>query len=324
MTSGDVTALLPLIALAGTAVLLIAVIALGRNAWVTIVLTVAGAIAALCMLAINHSVLPHAIGNLLVMDGFAWYYTGLLVLSALIVALFAYNYFATVPGTHDEFYVLLMLATLGAATLTASTHFASFFLGLEILSASLYGLVAYRRDRHVGIEAGIKYLILAGISSAILLFGMALVYADAGTMSLPAFATSLEGHLRHSIMALTGISMILVGIGFKLALPPFHLWTPDVYQGAPAPATAFIATVSKASVFALLLRYALTLEPTASPFFLALTLLAILAMFVGNLSALLQANLNGCSHTPPSHRWAICWSHCWRAVWRASAPQRSM
>ena len=136
----------------------------------------------------------------------------------------------------------------------AATHFVSFFLGLELLSVSLYALIAYSRTREESIEAGIKYLVLAATSAAFLLFGMALVYAELGTLAF-AGLTATPISTPDPLLVLTGIGLIVVGFGFKLALVPFHLWTPDVYQGAPAPITAFVATVSKGAMFALLVRY---------------------------------------------------------------------
>jgi NADH-quinone oxidoreductase subunit N len=185
----------------------------------------------------------------------------------------------------------LLLATLGSMTLVASSHFVSFFLGLEILSVSLYAMIAYTRARPISVEAGIKYLILAAASAAFLLFGIALVYAETGTMEFARIATALRANSA-DVIALAGLAMIVVGVGFKLALVPFHLWTPDVYEGAPAPVTAFVATVSKGAMFALLLRYSNLLGiQTYYSLFIAFSVIAIASMLVGNLLALLQNNV---------------------------------
>jgi NADH-quinone oxidoreductase subunit N len=181
---------------------------------------------------------------------------------------------------------------VGGATLVMSAHFASFFLGLEILSVSLYVLIAYPRSSKGGVEAGIKYLILAAASATFLLFGMALIYAEIGTMEFGRMASAPAGADIRRELLLTGQAMIFVGVGFKLAVVPFHVWAPDVYEGAPAPATAFIATVSKGGVFALLVRYFANLgEEVVQPFFPALAAIAIASMFVGNLLALAQTNV---------------------------------
>jgi NADH-quinone oxidoreductase subunit N len=175
--------------------------------------------------------------------------------------------------------------------LVASSHFVSFFLGLEILSVALYALSAYLHTRRRPLEAGIKYLILAGSSSAFLLFGMALIYAQTGTMELFRLAALLGG-AQNNPLVLAGLTFIVTGIGFKLGVVPFHLWTPDVYEGAPAPVTAFIATVSKGAIFALLLRYFYTAGAQHfRPVFALFSIIAIASMLVGNLLALLQNNV---------------------------------
>src|SRR5208282_6100603 len=195
------------------------------------------------------------------------------------------------PGRHDEYYVLLLIATMGSAVLAASSHFVSFFLGLELLSVSLYALIAYQRYDERGNEAGLKYLVLAAVSSSFLLFGMALVYSQMGTMQF-ALIAERAAPSASSLVLLTGLSLLIVVIIFKLALVPFHMWTPDVYEGAPAPVGAFIATVSKGAVFALLLRYFTRLSIHDFPsIFIVFTTIAIASMFTGNLLALRQNNV---------------------------------
>src|SRR5262249_14605496 len=150
------------------------------------------------------------------------------------VALLAYGYLGKIEGQPEEFYLVLLLALAGGAALVMSDHFASFFLGLETLSVSLYVLIAYARERSRGVEAGIKYLILAAASATFLLFGMALIYAELGTMEFSRIGAGMAGGAVRKGLMLTGQAMIFVGIGFKLAVAPFHIWAPDVYEGAPA------------------------------------------------------------------------------------------
>lgn len=217
--------------------------------------------------------------SLLRLDDFAKFFVGLSILASIAVATWARE--------GHEFHILLFLATMGAATLAMSVHFASFFLGLEVLTVSLYGMVGYSKDNERSTEAAVKYLILAGVSSAFLLFGIALLYGTTGTLAFspwPASGSALIFGL--------GSALLLVGIGFKLAVVPFHMWIPDVYQGAPTPAAAFIASASKASVLAVLIRFAtLTGLETAPAARLALTAIAIASMFVGNGLALFQNSL---------------------------------
>jgi NADH-quinone oxidoreductase subunit N len=168
------------------------------------------------------------------------------------------------------------------------------FLGIEILSVSLYALIAYLRLQTLPLEAGMKYLVLAATSSAFLLFGMALLYSEIGSMELSSLARLYVGLPGPALGAagLAGTILMLTGIGFKLAVAPFHLWTPDVYQGAPLPVTAFIATVSKGSVFALLLRWFHGAGSIAgTPVSWAFVTMAIVSMLIGNLLALQQENV---------------------------------
>jgi NADH-quinone oxidoreductase subunit N len=176
--------------------------------------------------------------------------------------------------------------------LPASIHFASFFLGLETLSVSLLGLIAYTSPRKGAAEAATKYLILGGASSAFLLFGMALIYADLGTMSFSRIGALAHAGEPHDLYRLVGVAMIVTGVAFKLSLVPFHMWTPDIYEGAPAPITGFVAVVSKIAVFAVILRYFILAGGRDDVSLRAgLAAIAILSMLAGNLLALLQNNV---------------------------------
>ena len=238
------------------------------------------------------SILPVSILPLFQIDGFALLFTGLIIFCVAIIGLFSYIYFEEREENPKEYYILLFLATLGAAILTISRHFISLFIGLELLSVSLYALIAYLRTRNNAVEAGMKYLVLAAISSAFLLFGMALIYMDTGSMEFAAIAQKISGDPAASTLVIMGAGIMIVAIGFKLALVPFHLWAADVYQGAPTPVTLFIATVSKIGVFAVLARFALAIDlqhyPQAGTIF---SVLAIASMIVGNVLALRQQNI---------------------------------
>ena len=292
MTADDLIALSPLIIVAAFAVALMLVIAFYRNRQAALVCSLAGIVLAFAALPVAATRAPRQITPLLILDQYAIFYLGLLLAASFAVALLADGYLGNLEGEPEEFYLMLLLATLGGATLVMSAHFASFFLGLEILSVSLYVLIAYRRTSALSVEAGIKYLILAAASAAFLLFGMALVYAEVGTMEFAQLTAGIVGSSVRQELLLTGQAMIFVGIGFKLAIVPFHIWAPDVYEGAPAPVTAFLATVSKGAVFALLVRYFANLgDAVFQSFFPALVVIAIASMFVGNLLALAQRSV---------------------------------
>lgn len=286
------TELGPLLSIGLAAVAVMVAIAIHRSHKLSLGITLAGLGIAIWRLwpAAAASMPDPQITSLLRMDGFALFFIGLAAAAAFVVALLAYNYLEQQDTAPEEFYVLLLVATLGTGVLAASDHFATFFLGLELLSVSLYGLSAYPHRRPLPLEAGIKYLILASSSAAFLLFGMALIYFAAGSMNFQDLAGLLPSAPTSFI--LPGAVLIFVGIGYKLSLVPFHLWAPDVYQGVPAPVTAFIATASKAGIFAVLLRlyYALGSPHDARATWL-IAAVAIASMVVGNLLALRQGNL---------------------------------
>ena len=286
MSHEQVVALGPYAVLAWTPIMVMLGIAIKRDHRATVIRALAGLVATLVFAAVvsaKHGAVQ--VTSLLMVDSFALWYLGLTVLATIVVILLSFGYLEQQSVRRDEFYILLLTAALGSGVLAASTHFASFFLGLELLSVSLYGLISYQYERALNLEAGVKYLVLAGTSSAFLLFGMALVYSQTGELGLRAMAS--DGGLVVDL----GWLLMLVAIGFKLALVPFHMWTPDIYQGAPAPVSAFVATVSKGAVFALLLRYMLASGPTLAPLYAVFALVAAASMLAGNLLALSQTNV---------------------------------
>jgi NADH-quinone oxidoreductase subunit N len=298
MTSADLVAMLPLIFVGGAAVVVMLAVAVRRCHCASAALAVAGLVAGLIALPVACREAPREVTALLVIDSYALFYMGLVFAAAIAVAFLSYGYLAAHDCRREEFYILLLVATFGSAVLVAANHFASFVLGLEILSVSLYGLVAYVPARTKSVEAGLKYLVLAGASSAFLLLGLALVYAVSGTMEFSRLGGVLAGGGTASEVAsapalvLAGLVLMLVGIGFKLGVVPFHLWTPDVYEGAPAPVTAFVATVSKGAMFALVLRlFSQGGVRLSEEIVLVLAIIAIASMAAGNLLALLQNNV---------------------------------
>jgi NADH-quinone oxidoreductase subunit N len=292
MNVADLITLSPFIILTTTAVMVMLTISFYRSHTLTVMLTLSGIALSAASLAFLSGEPPRLVTPLLMIDHHALFYSGLILAAGFAVAGLSYSYLEIHQGHKEEFYLLLIIATLGCTVLAAADHFASFFLGIELLSVSLYALAAYLRHSDRGIEAGIKYLILAAVSSAFILFGMALVYAETGSMTFIRIAAFAADAGAHGLLFLSGLVMILVGLGFKLAVVPFHLWTPDVYEGAPAPVTAFIATASKGAVFALVLRYFTLIDIHAHPSLFAIfTLVAVASMFTGNLLALLQANV---------------------------------
>jgi NADH-quinone oxidoreductase subunit N len=290
VSANELIALLPLLIVAGTSIVVMLAVAVHRNHRLSATLTFIGLAAAFASLWVAAA--PLQVTPLLMLDRYALFYIGLIVAASMAFVLLSYGYFERCEGDHDELYILLLVATLGSTVLVASSHFVSLFLGLELLSVALYGMIAYRHTRPLPLEAGIKYLVLAAASAAFLLFGMALVYGALGTMQFEEIVVRLTRPGFDRWLVLPGLALIVTGFGFKLAVVPFHLWTPDVYQGAPAPVTAYIATVSKGAMFALLLRFFYRSGAhDLAPVFIVFSIIAIASMIVGNLLALLQNNV---------------------------------
>lgn len=293
MTLADLIPLLPLILATATVVITMLAVALRRNyaisATITIVGLVLAAVVAILLLPdTNQQVTP-----LMVIDQYSLLFTALCCLLAAAIAILSFPYFIELNDHREEYYLLLGLATIGAIVMVSSTHFVSLVLGLETLSMALYGMVAYplhtREVAKYPLEAAIKYLVLSAAASAIMLFGVALLYAQTGSLSFVSLGGSEVFSSGFTVLAAL---FLVVGIAFKLSLAPFHVWTPDVYEGAPLPATSYLATLGKIAVFVVLLRWLVSsgaLEYGA--IVSVLSLLAAASILGGNLLALLQNNL---------------------------------
>lgn len=233
---------------------------------------------------------PRNIGGMVIIDEMGRLFTVLFTLGTAAVVILSYGYRPTANEIREEYWSLLLFATLGMALLATSGHLITAFLGLETLAVPLYALIAWRPERAGAIEGGVKYAILAGLAASFFLYGMALAYADSGTLNLAALGEAHSQNL--GTWFAMAITFLLVAVGFKLALVPFHMWVPDIYQAAPVPVTALFATVVKAAVLASLVRL-LTLQlplvwETMQPLLWGL---AVVTMLVGNTLALLQQNL---------------------------------
>jgi len=190
-----------------------------------------------------------------------------------------------------EYTALVLFAAAGMALLSAATSLVGFFLGLEAYTLVLYILIAFHKKDALGAEAGLKYLILGAVGTAFLAFGIALIYTASGTFHLPEAMAGIAAGTQMRPIGLLGWGMLLVVIGFKVSLVPFHLWTPDVYQGAPAPVAGLLSTGSKGAVFAALVTLLAGLSAGRAELEPFLWLLSVLSMLVGTLCALRQENL---------------------------------
>ncbi|MBM7343907.1 NADH-quinone oxidoreductase subunit NuoN [Pantoea coffeiphila] len=292
ITPQQLIALLPLLIVGLTVVVVMLSIAWRRNHFVNATLAVIGLNLALLSLYFVGQAGPMDVTPLLRVDGYAILYTGLVILASLATCTFAYPWLATYPDNREEFYLLVLIAALGGIVLASANHLASLFIGIELISLPLFGLVGYAFQQKRSLEAAIKYTILSAAASSFLLFGMALVYADSGNLGFVALGKSLTDGLIHQPLLLAGLGLMIVGFGFKLSLVPFHLWTPDVYQGAPAPVTTFLATASKIAIFAVLMRLFMYAPMTDSEGVrTVLGIIAVASMLFGNLMAISQSNI---------------------------------
>lgn len=285
-------ALLPILITGATTVVVMLAIAFARNHWWNATLTVVGLNLALGSVFLVAKVIPQTVTPLLVVDGYSCFYMVLILVITLACATLAHAYMEDFAGNREEIYLLLTLAASGALVLACSRHMASLFIGLELLSVPIYGMVAYTFRNHRSLEGGIKYMVLSAAASTFLLFGMALLYAHSGTLSFQGLSTQFTMSGLHSPLLVAGALLILIGLGFKLSFAPFHMWTPDVYEGAPAPVGAFLATASKTAVLAVLVRFLLEASAESElPLREAMAVIAFLSILVGNFLALTQTNI---------------------------------
>jgi NADH-quinone oxidoreductase subunit N len=216
-------------------------------------------------------------------------------LAVIFGALMMSAYLVRMNADGPELYALLLTSAIGALVMVAANELIVLFLGLEILSLSLYLLAASNRDREQSQESGLKYFILGGFSSAFFLYGVALIFGSTGSTKISGIGEVLSGNIaiaNTDAMLLVGIGMLLVGLGFKVSAAPFHVWTPDVYEGAPTPVTAFMASVGKVAAFAALIRILLVgLEQRVDDWRPVVWALAILTVFTGSILAVVQTNV---------------------------------
>lgn len=284
-------AISPLIITGTLAVLLMLVIAFFRHHNWNATLTVAGLnlvlLTILVLWILIGSSQPIPVTDLLLVDAYACFFMALMTVATLACCTLAHTYLKYFDDFREEFYLLLVLSLLGAMVLVCSRHFAAVFIGLELLTIPLYGLAAYNRKNARSLEAGIKYLVVSAGGSAMMLFGIALLYADTGSLSLVGNNSGSP-----SFIILSGVTLVLVALSIKLSLVPFHLWTPDVYEGTPSPAAAYLATVAKIAVAAVLLRWIAMSSTFADTTLQSMLMLAAgLSMIIGNLLAMQQNNL---------------------------------
>lgn len=228
------------------------------------------------------------------LDGLAVTLSLLVVVAAAVAVLLAIGDPSETQAGRSDWLALLLGSVLGMIILAQATSMLTFFVGLELLSIPLYVLCGTNLRRSQSLESGLKYLIVGSVGSATLLYGLAMIYGASGATEFQAIADGLragDGMLNDSL-TLVGVGLVAVGLAFKVSIAPFHQWTPDVYQGAPTPVTAFMAVATKAAAFAVFIRFFLVaLGPLADQWDVMLAALAALSIVVGNVGALAQTSL---------------------------------
>lgn len=233
-------------------------------------------------------------GGAVIQDNFAIFFKIILILSAGLAILISDRYMSQEGCNQGELYPLILFATVGMMFMASGTDMMVIFLGLELLSICLYVLAGFNRDSIKSNEAGLKYFLLGAFSTGFLLYGMALTYGATGSTKLAAIATyAMQSQaVSSNPLFVVGMLLIAVGFSFKVAAAPFHMWTPDVYQGAPTPVTAFMSAGPKAAAFAAFLRVMVFAFPMLKTDWTNLLwILAVLTMTVGNVIALSQDNV---------------------------------
>ena len=298
MTLNDLNTLLPLIFLTAWACLLLLVdlfIPKGRKGW-TALLGAAGLATALGLTLSRAGQETVAFSGMVVMDGFSTFLNVLFLASGLLGIALAYDYLKRMGIERGEFYALLLFSITGMMLMAQAADLIVIFLALELLSIPLYVLSAFARPRLDSEEAGLKYFLLGAFATGFVVFGITLVFGATGATQLEGIVSAVAGSGSGPVVSLPlltiGAALILVGFGFKVAAVPFHMWTPDVYQGAPTPVTSFMAVGAKAAGFAALLRIFVTALPSLDGKLVpVLWGLAALTMLVGNLLAISQTNI---------------------------------
>jgi NADH-quinone oxidoreductase subunit N len=225
-------------------------------------------------------------------DKFALFFEILFAVLGILTVAVSHSYLQRRRMLEGEFHILILAAVIGMMVLASATSLVTIFLGLELLSIALYIVCGFARGETRSQEAAAKYLLIGGFASAFVLYGMALIYGAAGTTLIPDIATTLQASSSSNPLILLGIALMGVGFAFKVSAAPFHMWTPDVYQGAPIPVTAFMSVGTKAAAFAMIIRvFASGLPHLAPEWQVVLAFVAATSMIVGNLMAIVQSSL---------------------------------
>lgn len=234
----------------------------------------------------------HTFGGMFIDDAMADLLKLMTYLAGIAAVIYSRQYLADRALMRGEYFALLLFAVLGMMVMISASHFLTLYLGLELLSLSLYAMVALQRDNAQAVEAAMKYFVLGALASGLLLYGMSMLYGLTGTLELARMAEVLGAGVQNEVVLAFGLVFLVAGIGFKLGVAPFHMWVPDIYHGAPTAVTLFIGTAPKLAAFAFAMRLlADGLQPTHGDWQQMLAVMAVLSLAIGNLAAIMQTNI---------------------------------
>ncbi len=292
--NADLLTILPTILVVAWACVLLMVIVFTRKPQPALVpgLTALGLLVAGVIEALSFGQQATAFGGMLSVDGFSHFINLLLIGGGLLTIVVSYDYLQRMKLARGEYYALMLFSISGMMFIGAAADLMVVFLALEMLSIPLYVLAAFARPEARSEEAGLKYFLLGAFASGFLLYGVALVYGATATTSLAGVFAAAQAGVEYPIYLLLGAGLMLVGLGFKVAAVPFHMWTPDVYQGSPTSVTAFMAVGAKAGGFAALVRVFIVAFPSISEQIVpVLWAMSALTLVVGNVLAIAQSNV---------------------------------
>jgi NADH-quinone oxidoreductase subunit N len=282
------------VTVAGLVALLVTAFVKGRGASrASGVVALIGAVVALYFVAVMWDVKAAAFSGLYTIDNFGTFLKVVFLIILFLVTIVSFRYTEREDLVEGEYYALLLFGVLGMMVMVSSTSFVTIFIGLEVMSLSIYILCGLLKGSVKAAESALKYFLLGSFATAFLLYGMALIYVSTGTIDVAVMqAATGTRTLGTNPLFLAGIALLIVGFGFKIASVPFHMWTPDVYEGAPTSITAYMATGVKAAAFGAFLRVFYTaFYPYLAQWSSVLWFLAVLTMTVGNIIALAQNNI---------------------------------
>ena len=290
----DLIALAPVLVLSVFAMLVL-VLDLwgGRNKSLLVFTSLVGLLMTAISAFAKHPIPAYSFNNSYIVDHMSLFFICIFTISSALAILLSVEYNEREGIRAGEYYALILFCTVGMILLASSTDMIMIFLGIEIISICLYVLAGIRRNDHRSNEAALKYFLLGAFATGFLLYGMTLVYGSTGSTNLFKISEFVQNpSAQSSPLLLMGLVLLVIGFGFKVASAPFHMWAPDVYQGAPTPVTAFMAVGPKAAAFAAFFRvFAEAFPEMSSSWEILLSIIAVLSMIVGNLGAIMQTNI---------------------------------